>query len=206
MRRGEPDPLEAVRARSLEVTRGELIYEALSERDERWEIERRAAEAGIDVSEEAVAERVESDRLLVIKISFGGREEEWIADPRFASNPKRVENREVLLPLIAEVMSRETCDRWMELFVDAAIPCGPVNDMQHLFSDPQVLHSGMIVETPHPTIGPMRLAGIPVRYTATPGSVRRPPPLLGEHTDAVLAEVLGYGPQEIEELRRQEAI
>ena len=131
---------------------------------------------------------------------------EWIADPRFASNPKRVENREMLLPLIAEIMARKTCDRWMELFVERAIPCGPVNDMQHLFSDPQVLHSGMIAETTHPTIGTLRLAGIPVKYSETPGAVRLPPPLLGEHTEAVLTEVLGYEPRTIEGLRQQEAI
>jgi len=132
--------------------------------------------------------------------------EEWIADPRFESNPKRVEHRDVLLPLVAEVMAGKTCDRWMELLVEAAIPCGPVNDMQHLFSDPQVLHRGMIAETAHPTIGTLRLAGIPIKYSETPGTIRRPPPLLGEHTDAVLAEVLGYEPQKIEALRQQEAI
>jgi crotonobetainyl-CoA:carnitine CoA-transferase CaiB-like acyl-CoA transferase len=78
--------------------------------------------------------------------------------------------------------------------------------MQHLFSDPQVLHSGMIAQTPHPTIGTLRLAGIPIKYSDTPGAVRLPPPLLGEHTDAVLVEVLGYEPRRIEELRQQEAI
>jgi crotonobetainyl-CoA:carnitine CoA-transferase CaiB-like acyl-CoA transferase len=132
--------------------------------------------------------------------------EEWIADPRFESNPKRVANREMILPLIEEVMARKTCDQWMEVFVERAIPCGPVNDMQHLFSDPQVLHRGMIAETRHPTIGTLRLAGIPIRHSETPGAIRLPPPLLGQHTDEILTELLGYAPQKIEALRREEAI
>jgi formyl-CoA transferase len=152
-----------------------------------------------------IAIAVANDKLWVNFCKLIGKAE-WIRDPRFASNPKRVENREVLLPLITEVMAHETCDRWIELFVERAIPCGPVNDMQHLFSDPQVLHRGMVAETPHPTIGTLRLAGIPIKYSDTPGAIRLPPPLLGEHTDAVLAEVLGYEPRRIEELRRQAAI
>jgi formyl-CoA transferase len=152
-----------------------------------------------------IAIAVANDKLWINFCKLIGKEE-WIADPRFASNPKRVEHRETLLPLIAEVMAGKSCDTWMELFVERAIPCGPVNDMQHLFSDPQVLHRHMIAETPHPTIGTLRMAGIPIKYSDTPGAIRLPPPLLGEHTDAVLAEVLGYAPQKIEELRRQEAV
>jgi formyl-CoA transferase len=129
--------------------------------------------------------------------------EEWLEDPRFETNPKRVENRDAMLPLVAEVMAAKTCDEWMELFVEAAIPCGPVNDMEHLFSDPQVVHREMIAEVPHATIGTLRLAGIPIKYSATPGSIRRAPPLLGEHTEELLAEVLGYSPERIEALRRQ---
>ena len=129
--------------------------------------------------------------------------EEWLEDPRFETNPKRVENRDAMLPLVAELMAAKTCDEWMELFVEAAIPCGPVNDMQHLFSDPQVVHRKMIAEVPHATIGTLRLSGIPIKYSATPGTIRRAPPLLGEHTDELLAEVLGYSPERIEALRRQ---
>ena len=129
--------------------------------------------------------------------------EEWLEDPRFETNPKRVENRDAMLPLVSELMAAKTCDEWMELFVEAAIPCGPVNDMQHLFSDPQVVHRKMIAEVPHATIGTLRLSGIPIKYSATPGTIRRAPPLLGEHTDELLAEVLGYSPERIEALRRQ---
>jgi formyl-CoA transferase len=132
--------------------------------------------------------------------------QEWVDDPRFESNPKRVENREVLLPLLDDVMEQKTCDEWMELFVEAAIPCGPVNDMQHLFADEQVQHRDMIAEIPHPTIGMLRLGGIPIKYSETPAAIRLHPPLLGEHTDEVLAEVLGYPPENIEALKQQGAI
>ena len=131
---------------------------------------------------------------------------EWIDDPRFESNPKRVENREALLPLVAEVMARKTCAEWVEQMVAASIPCGPVNNMQRLFSDPQVLHRGMRAEVPHPTLGTLRLGGIPIKYAATPAAIRLPPPLLGQHTDEILADVLGYSAGQIKELRKEGAI
>ena len=132
--------------------------------------------------------------------------EEWIEDPRFESNPKRVENREVILPLVAEVMAAKTCDEWVELFVQASIPCGPVNSMESLFADPQVLHRNMVAEVPHPTIGTLRLCGVPIKYADTPAIIRRPPPLLGEHTDEILSDVLGYPLEGIEALKQQGVI
>jgi len=132
--------------------------------------------------------------------------EEWLADPRFASNPKRVENREAILPLVAEVLAERRCDEWVELFVEGSIPCGPVNNMESLFTDPQVLHRKMVAEVPHPTIGTLRLGGVPIKYSQTPAGIRRPPPLLGEHTDEILGEVLEYPAKEIAALREQGAI
>lgn len=141
-------------------------------------------------------------------ISFCKRvgREEWLDDPRFESNPKRVENRDILLPLIDKLFAQKTCDEWMELLVAASIPCGPVNNMQHLFADPQVRHRNMIAEIPHPTIGMLRLAGIPIKNSDTPGTIRLHPPLLGEHTDQVLAGLLGYSPDRIEELKAKGAV
>jgi len=131
---------------------------------------------------------------------------EWLEDPRFESNPKRVENRDALIPMINEVMSQKTCDEWMKGMVAASVPAGPVNNMQRLFADPQVLHREMIAEVPHPTIGTLRLGGVPVKYSATPGAVRLPPPLLGQHTTEVLADVLGYSTEQVEELKEQGAL
>ena len=134
------------------------------------------------------------------------QKEEWLDDPRFESNPKRVEHRDVILPLIREVLIEETCAHWMELLVAHDVPCGPVNDMQSLFSDPQVHHRDMIVEIPHPTIGDLKLCGVPIKYSETPGEVQLPPPLLGEHTDEILADVLDYSPVQISALREASAV
>jgi crotonobetainyl-CoA:carnitine CoA-transferase CaiB-like acyl-CoA transferase len=94
----------------------------------------------------------------------------------------------------------------MEILISAAIPCGPVNNMQHLFTDPQVKHRDMIAEVQHPTIGALRLTGMPIKYSETPSTIRRPPPLLGEHTDEVLTEVMDYSPKQINELKKQGTI
>jgi formyl-CoA transferase len=147
-----------------------------------------------------IAIAVANQKLWVNFCKLVGREA-WLDDPRFESNPKRVENRHILLPLIDELFAQKTCDEWMDLLVSASIPCGPVNNMEHLFADPQVRHRNMIAEVPHPTIGTLRLTGLPIKSSATPGRVRLHPPLLGEHTDEVLAGVLGYSLDRIAELK-----
>ena len=132
--------------------------------------------------------------------------DDWLSDPRFETNPKRVEYRNTLLPLLDELFAQKTCDKWMELLVGAAIPCGPVNNMEHLFSDPQIDHRNMVAKIPHPTIGTLALTGIPIKYSVTPGTIRRHPPLLGEHTDEVLADTLGYSTDQIKVLKEQDTI
>jgi formyl-CoA transferase len=152
-----------------------------------------------------IAIAVANQKLWVSFCNVIGKKD-WLDDSRFESNPKRVENRDTLLPLVAQEMARKSCDEWMETLVEAAIPCGPVNTMESLFDDPQVRHRSMIAEVPHPTIGDLRLTGIPIKYSATPGQVRLPPPLLGEHTEEILSSVLGYPGERIDALRRDEVI
>ena len=152
-----------------------------------------------------IAIAVANQKLWVNFCKMVGKEE-WIDDPRFETNPKRVENREAMIALVAEVVARRTCAEWMERFVKASIPCGPVNNMEGLFADPQVLHRGMLAEVPHPTIGTLRLGGIPIKYSETPGTVHLPPPLLGEHTEEILTNVLDYSSRQIDDLRQQGAI
>jgi formyl-CoA transferase len=148
-----------------------------------------------------IAIAVANQKLWVRFCEAAGRRE-WLQDQRFESNPKRVENREVLLPLVAELMAERSCEEWMEILVEASIPCGPVNDMESLFADPQVLHREMIARVPHPTIGTLQLAGVPIKYSSTPGEVRLPPPLLGQHTDEILSSVLKLPRERIAALRR----
>ena len=158
-----------------------------------------------DTKDHPIAIAVANQKLWVNFCKVVGKAE-WANDPRFETNPKRVENREQLLPLVIELLAQKPCAEWMELFVAASVPCGPVNNMERLMADPQVHHRKMIEEVPHPTIGTLRLAGIPIKYSETPGAVRLPPPLLGQHTDEVLTEVLGCSPERLDELRKQGAI
>jgi formyl-CoA transferase len=152
-----------------------------------------------------IAIAVANQKLWVSFCKLVGKEE-WIDDPRFESNPKRVENREALIPLVSEIMQKKTCDEWMDLFVKSSIPCGPVNTMQSLFDDPQVRHRDMIADVPHPTIGDLRLVGLPIKFSDTPATIRLAPPMLGEHTDEVVTGVLGYDAARVSELRGKGAI
>jgi crotonobetainyl-CoA:carnitine CoA-transferase CaiB-like acyl-CoA transferase len=122
-------------------------------------------------------------------------------DPRFKTNPLRVENRKECIEIIAPVMKTRPRDEWVRLLNDDAIPCAPINTMDEVFQNPQVLYRNMLVEMDHPKAGKIRLVGIPAKYSESKASVRLPPPVLGEHTHEVLVEVLGFSNGQIESLR-----
>src|SRR5581483_5904304 len=113
---------------------------------------------------------------------------EWAEDPRFRTNSDRVRERPVLVPMLAEVFRTRDAEEWVARLLAEGVPSGPINTLDQVFSDPQVLAREMLVEVPHPTIGTVRLAGIPFKLSETRPAVRRHPPLLGEHTDEVLRE------------------
>ena len=121
------------------------------------------------------------------------------AEPRFATNGDRVERRAELRPLLAERFLARPTAAWLAALDEAGIPCGPINDVATAFASPQAQALGMTVELSHPVLGPVRQAGIPFALSATPASIRTPPPLLGEDTRAVLAE-LGYDAAAIDRL------
>ena len=127
-------------------------------------------------------------------------------DPRFAKNSDRVQNREVLTATLSEgFLGRET-DAWMKLLNEAEVPCAPVQTIDQVFKAPQVLHREMLVKVEHPTAGTVPMAGIPVKFSATPASIRLAPPILGQHTEEVLTSWLGIERTEIEELKRKSVL
>ncbi|HVL09509.1 MAG TPA: CaiB/BaiF CoA-transferase family protein [Burkholderiaceae bacterium] len=113
-------------------------------------------------------------------------------DPRFATNPERVRHRDVLVPLVAGLVAQRSKADWIATLERAGVPCGPINTLDEVFDDPQVIARGLRIDLPHPTAEQVRLVGSPVRMSGTPAQAVRHPPLLGEHTDSVLREVLGY--------------
>ncbi len=126
---------------------------------------------------------------------------EWAEDIRFLTNPDRVKNRDVLESMIQKVIGTRMANEWFEIISDAGVPCGPVNSIDETFQDPQVLHREMVEKLDHPTAGTIHLPGLPVKFAGTPAEIRLPPPLLGQHTDKILGELLGYEKSSIEALR-----
>jgi formyl-CoA transferase/CoA:oxalate CoA-transferase len=126
-------------------------------------------------------------------------------DPRYKTNPARVRNRETLIPMLDAVLATKTTAEWTAIMEDAGVPAGPIYLMSDLFSDPQVRHRQMVVEMEHPKAGRIKQTGVPVKLSATPGGVDAAPPLLGEHTDAVLRD-LGFAADQIAAMKRDGAI
>jgi crotonobetainyl-CoA:carnitine CoA-transferase CaiB-like acyl-CoA transferase len=127
-------------------------------------------------------------------------------DSRFADNAKRVENRAALIALLSEVFLSRTNQTWLKLLNDAEVPCAPVQTVDQVFESPQVLHRDMLVGVEHPTAGKVPMAGVPVKFSLTPASVRLPPPLLGEHNRQVLKTWLDMSDEVIEELQRKNIV
>jgi crotonobetainyl-CoA:carnitine CoA-transferase CaiB-like acyl-CoA transferase len=113
----------------------------------------------------------------------------WAADPRFARNADRVRWRDTLVPLIAARMRQRRKADWLAALDEARLPCGPINNLAETFADPQVVSRGMTVSMDHPLAGEMRVVASPIKLSATPVQYRHAPPLLGQHTEQVLAEL-----------------
>ena len=125
---------------------------------------------------------------------------ELATEARFATNGDRVEHRDALIPILAERFATDTSARWLARLDEAGIPAGPILDLPSAFSSPQATTLGMRVPLEHPSLGQVDQVGLPFELASTPASIRTPPPLLGEHTDELLAEA-GYSPAEAQRLR-----
>ena len=116
-------------------------------------------------------------------------------DERFSTNALRIKNREILVPRLQTTFQQEPAAKWLEKFAAAEIPAGPINTVAEAFGDQQTSGRGLIVQLEHPTLGTAKSIANPIRFSSTPVSYRLPPPLLGEHTSAVL-QGLGYSAEE----------
>ena len=135
-------------------------------------------------------------------VEAGGRPE-LAGDARFATNPLRVQNRDVLVPLLAEMVKTKPRDAWIALLEEKGVPCGPINDVGEVFANEQVQARAMAIDLPHPSAGQVKLVRNPIRMSATPATSGMAPPLLGQHTTEVLREMLGRSEEEIAALRER---
>ncbi|MFT9846329.1 CaiB/BaiF CoA transferase family protein [Aneurinibacillus sp. REN35] len=126
---------------------------------------------------------------------------ELAEDSRFATNMLRTDHWTELEPIMQEVIEQRTVDEWLGIFEAAGIPSSCINDVEKVVQHPQVLAREMIVHQEHPTAGRIMMPGIPIKLSTAPGSIDLPAPGLGEHTETVLQEILGYTGEEIEQLR-----
>jgi len=123
-------------------------------------------------------------------------------DPRFATNAKRVENREEITRLLAAIFARRTTKDWCDALEGAGVPNGPINNLQQVFEEPQVVARGMKIELDHAAAGKVPLIASPMKFSGTPLEFKSPPPVLGQHTDEVLSKVLNLDADAIARLRK----
>ena len=130
---------------------------------------------------------------------------EWSKDERFATNRARVANRDAIDSMIGEALATDKADAWLAKLKAVGVPCGRINSVAQALDDPHTAARRMVETVSHPTIGDLKMLGIPFKLSDTPAAVRRPPPLLGEHTDEVLAE-LGMDAAAIAKLRAAKVV
>jgi formyl-CoA transferase len=135
-------------------------------------------------------------------IQAGGRPE-LANDDRFATNPMRVRHRDTLVPLLAEMVKTKTKQQWIDVLEAAGVPCGPINTLGEVFDNPQVEARGLRIDLPHPTGSKVKLVGSPIKMSATPPCYDMPPPMLGEHTEEVLRNLLGQSEEQIADLQNK---
>jgi len=124
-------------------------------------------------------------------------------DSRFTTNPKRSENYRELKPIITEWSKKKTVEEILNILINAGVPVGEVNTIDKIVDDPNIKLREMIVEVEHPLAGKVKITDTPIKLSLTPGKVEKASPLLGEHTEEVLGELLGFSKEEIEGLKKE---
>ncbi len=123
-----------------------------------------------------------------------------VDDDRFKTNPKRNENYDALRPLVAEQLLKKTTEQWGKILDDAGVPNGPINSVDKVITNEQVLARDMIVEVDHPVAGPLKMPGIAIKLSETPGAIETCAPLLGEHNKELLKEFFDYSEAEVDKM------
>jgi formyl-CoA transferase len=131
---------------------------------------------------------------------------EWAQDSRFQTNACRVKNRNILIPLLDELFYQAEISHWLSILEAVGVPCGSINSIDHVLDDPQVRAREMVIQTEHPNAGSIKLVASPLKIPLAPTEVRLPPPILGEHTELILHNLLGYDQKFIEDLRVAQVI
>ena len=131
---------------------------------------------------------------------------EWARDARYATNPARVANRDALDGAIAQALKTGKSAAWIDKLRAVGVPCGPINSVAEALGDPHTLARDMVRSVRHPAAGELRMLGIPFRMNGTPPAIRRAPPLLGQHTEEVLATELGMSAARIAQLRAEKVV
>ena len=129
-----------------------------------------------------------------------------VEDARFLTNTARTLNQKQLKAILNQIFPTQTVAQWIAALDAAGIPCGPINSIDQLLEDPQVKARNMIVDVIHPVAGHLRMPGLPIKLSDTPGEVFRAAPLLGQHTEEILAELLGFSADRVAALRASHAI
>jgi crotonobetainyl-CoA:carnitine CoA-transferase CaiB-like acyl-CoA transferase len=148
---------------------------------------------------------VGSNQRLWVRLCQVLRRDDLLQDPRFGSNMARVNHRHILVPILQAEIQKYPTTELTEMLDRAGVPCAPVNTLDKVVTNPQTLARDMVVETPHPLIPDLKLLGLPIKLSDSPGDVRLPPPLKGQHTGEVLAD-LGYSAAEISAFRQRQVI